>query len=70
MVNDMYLTNNSDYSREETTGVAIVESENQQVVDVWTMTGQPVRKAVNIEQATQGLAPGFYIVGKKKVLVK
>lgn len=70
MVNDMYLTNNSDYSREETTGVAVVESEDQQVVDVWTMTGQPVRKAVNIEQATQGLAPGFYIVGKKKVLVR
>lgn len=70
MVNDMYLTNNSDYSREETTGIAVVKSEDQQVVDVWSMTGQPVRKAVNIDQATQGLAPGFYIVGKKKVLVK
>lgn len=70
MVNDMYLTNNSDYSREETTGIAVVKSEDQQVVDVWSMTGQPVRKAVNIDQATQGLAPGFYIVGKKKVLVE
>ena len=72
IVNDMYLTNNSDYSPEGTTGITVVDSDSEdgQIVDVWSLTGHPIRKAVNIEQATQGLAPGIYIVGTKKVVVE
>ena len=72
IVNDMYLTNNSDYSPEGTTGITVVDSDSEdgQIVDVWSLTGHPIRKAVNIEQATQGLAPGIYIVGTKKVIVE
>ena len=66
----MYLTNNDDYSREETTDVIVIDDETPQVVDVWTMSGQSVRKAVDINQATEGLAPGFYIVGNRKMLVR
>ena len=69
IVNDMYLTNNSDYSREEPTGVRLISSENQQVVDVWTLSGQRIRQAVDSDKATQGLLPGIYIVGNKKVVV-
>ena len=72
VVNDMYLTNNSDYSPEGTTGITVVDSDSEdgQIVDVWSLTGHPIRKAVNIEQATQGLTPGIYIVGTKKVIVE
>ena len=69
MVTDMYLTNNSDYSREEPTGVTLTPAEYQQFVDVWTLSGQRIRQAVDSEQATQGLLPGIYIVGNKKVVV-
>ena len=70
IVKDMYLTNNDDYSREETTDVIVIDDETPQVVDVWTMSGQSVRKAVDINQATEGLAPGFYIVGNRKMFVR
>jgi hypothetical protein len=69
MVNDMYLTNDSDYSREEPTGVTLISGESQQVVDVWTLSGQRIRKAVDSDKATQGLLPGIYIIGNKKVVV-
>lgn len=39
-------------------------------VDVYTMQGQLLRHSVPRETATQGLAPGIYIVGNKKVVVR
>ena len=39
-------------------------------VSVFAIDGRLVRSAVSPTQATQGLAPGIYIVGSKKVVVK
>lgn len=39
-------------------------------VDVYTIAGVKVRSQVMRSEATEGLAPGFYIVGGSKVLVK
>src|SRR5574344_448447 len=38
-------------------------------VDVLSITGTVVRKNVNVSEATKGLKPGIYIVGRQKVLV-
>ncbi len=69
-VSDMYLTNNSDYSREESSSINFVQMDASQTVDVWSLTGQRIRQAVDIRQATYGLPKGIYIIGNKKVIVK
>ena len=40
------------------------------LVDVYNTQGQLLRKGVERDQATQGLAPGIYIVGGKKEIVR
>lgn len=47
-----------------------VRQDTGDVVNVYTIDGMLVRKQVSAATATQGLAKGLYIVGKKKVLVK
>ena len=47
-----------------------VDPLDDSVVDVYTMQGQLLRHRVPREAATQGLAPGIYIVGNKKVVVR
>ena len=70
VVEDMYLTNNSDYSP-ETSGVgAIARSEGSDKVDVRTLTGIMMRRDVRRSEALQGLPAGIYLVGDKKVVVK
>lgn len=39
-------------------------------VDVYNMQGQMLRRQVPHQSATQGLSPGIYIVGHKKVIVR
>ena len=48
---------------------AVVADKNA-TVDVYTVSGVQVRKAVKAAAATNGLPAGLYIVGGKKVLVK
>ena len=48
---------------------AVVVDKNA-TVDVYTVSGVQVRKAVKAAAATNGLPAGLYIVGGKKVLVK
>ena len=67
-VDDMYLTNNSDYSRP--TAVEGITTFSPRWVDVYTLSGMRVRSAANPDDALKGLAPGVYIVGNRKVLVK
>ena len=47
-----------------------VEPLENSFVDVYTMQGQLLRHRAPLETATQGLAPGIYIVGHKKVMVR
>ena len=69
-VSDMYLTNNSDYSREDFTSIMPVLAEDQQGVDVWSLSGQRIRHGADRRQALQGLPSGVYIIGHQKVMVK
>jgi hypothetical protein len=69
VVEDMYLTNNSDYSRQDATDVTLPTANADQPVDVHTLSGQLVRHAANSREALQGLPAGIYLVGGRKVVV-
>ncbi|MDE6399671.1 MAG: T9SS type A sorting domain-containing protein [Muribaculaceae bacterium] len=45
-------------------------SEEDSVVDVYNMQGMVVKSRVDSSAALDGLRPGVYIVGGKKVLVR
>lgn len=47
-----------------------VNAGNNEIVDVYTLTGVLVRKAVKSSSAMKGLPKGIYLVGTKKVTVK
>ncbi|MBQ8158299.1 MAG: family 43 glycosylhydrolase [Prevotella sp.] len=70
VVDDMYLTNNSDYSREETSIALPFAPVNATAVKVYNLSGQLLRQTTSSQQATQGLPAGIYIVDGKKVIVK
>ena len=48
----------------------ITVDESEGPVDVYNTQGQLLRRGVERNQATQGLAPGIYIVGGKKEIVR
>ncbi len=53
------------------TGVGAIATDKANIpVDVYSISGNLVRKSVLPEDATKDLAPGFYIVGKEKRIVK
>lgn len=51
-------------------GIEALFSDKDGLVDVVTLSGVIVKSKVNISEALQGLQPGIYIIGGKKVLVK
>ncbi|MBD5182808.1 MAG: leucine-rich repeat domain-containing protein [Bacteroidales bacterium] len=51
-------------------GIDTVEAEGPKTVDVYTVYGMRVKAGVSEEEAYEGLTPGIYIVGGKKVYVK
>ena len=48
----------------------VVIEDQKEKVDVYSIDGVLIRRNVARAGATNGLAKGIYIVGKKKVLVK
>lgn len=52
------------------TGIDSVTADAETFVNVYTMQGVLVRANVNAAEAAEGLTPGMYIIGAKKVLVK
>lgn len=64
---DIYLTNNNDYSKP--TSVENVLNDEDEHVDVYTISGIKVKTGVKAEDATKGLRKGIYIVGRKKIAV-
>ena len=66
-VDDMYLTNNEDYSPEEPDYIEEVREPALSAVDVYNLSGQLLRRQAEPSKALQGLKPGIYIVGGKKV---
>ena len=69
VVEDMYLTNNDDYSP-MSTAVKDVIVRHDEPLSIYTLSGQLVRRATTPQQATQGLARGIYIIGGKKIVVE
>jgi hypothetical protein len=68
VVDDMYLTNNEDYSPEVPSAIlGIVDDGQEAAVNVYTLSGQLVRRAANRSHALDGLPKGIYVVGKRKV---
>lgn len=70
VVDQMYLTNNDDYSPQQPTEIVDITEHETQWVNVYTLSGQLIRNRVNKSEATRGLPSGIYIVGNKKVIVK
>ena len=68
-VDDMYLTNNDDYSRMNTDAIQIVKSAPAKV-DVYSINGICLRQQVDAKQALQGLGRGIYIINGKKCIVR
>ena len=69
VVDDMYLTNNEDYSP-MSTSIDEVTVASAKSVNVHTLSGQLIRRGVSPQQAIQGLPRGIYIVGGKKMVVR
>lgn len=70
VVEDMYLTNNSDYSPEVSSAVEAIGTDATAVVDVYTLTGMQVRQKVERSRALTGLPAGIYLVGGRKVVIR
>lgn len=68
VLDDMYLTNNDDYSRDNPNAI-FVEDATPSMVNVYGINGICLRQQVPSNQALQGLPSGIYIVnGRKKVV--
>jgi hypothetical protein len=66
VVDDMYLTNNDDYSREDPTGLNEIDNEELQMTNdgaVYDLSGRRVNMDLN-----SSLKKGIYIVNGKKIL--
>jgi beta-xylosidase len=68
-INDIYLTNNSDYSKPTAIENVIEKIDENKLVDVYTIMGIKVRSSVLQKEAIRGLPIGVYIVGNKKIAV-
>ena len=67
-IKEIFLSNDSQYDVSgivETTAVPA-----SQMVSVYNLSGQLLRTATTPEAATRDLAPGFYIIGGKKVMIR
>ena len=53
-----------------TDAIKDIEAEDGSTVDVYTLDGVLLRAKADATKATEGLAKGVYIVGKKKVIVR
>lgn len=70
IVDDMYLTNNNDYSREEKPDAIRIMDDSPATVDVYSINGVCVRQVVSQAQALKNLPAGIYIIGGKKFVVR
>ena len=66
VLDDMYLTNNDDYSREENPDAIRFMEASPATVDIYSVNGVCVRRNVSIGQELQNLPAGIYIIGGKK----
>lgn len=55
---------------DEALSVSTIGSENDGLVDIYTLSGLRVAKGVDFDEIRNSLTPGLYIVGGKKVVIK
>lgn len=68
-ISDNIHSFNYSVTRSVPTGLETVEC-NDALVDVFTLSGMKVASQVNFDDIRASLAPGLYIVGKKKVIIR
>ena len=69
-VAEMFLSNDSRYAPDGIEDIPHAASSQQAPADVRTLAGQLVRRNASGPEATRGLAPGLYVIGSRKVLVR
>jgi beta-xylosidase len=69
-VSDMYLTNNDDYTREDTSDISFAQADGQHNSGVWSLSGQLIRSGSDSQKSLQDLTSGVYIVGNKKIIIR
>lgn len=67
---DIYLTNSETFEREDATSVQKIISSVPSFVDVYSLSGQMIRRHVDRQQLKNELTPGLYIIEGRKVIVK
>ena len=68
VVDDIYLTNNEDYSPQQSDVQSGIVERNELPVSVYTLAGQMIRSGVDVRKALVGLPAGIYVVGGRKVV--
>ncbi len=68
VVDDMYLTNNDDYSRPTAIDVPVFSVAPSSGVNVYTLSGVLVRHAASETEALQGLPAGVYVCNGRKIV--
>lgn len=53
-----------------TDAIKDINASDESVVDVYTIDGVLLRSKIDAAKATEGLAKGVYVVGKKKVVIR
>ena len=68
-VKSMFLSNDTKY---DPTGIneMVRQQQKDSPVNVYTLSGQMVRRSASRKEATQGLPAGIYVVGGRKIMVK
>jgi hypothetical protein len=69
-VSDMYLTNNDDYTREDTSDISFAQADGQHNSGVWSLSSQLIRSGSDSQKSLQDLPSGVYIVGNKKIIIR
>lgn len=65
-IEKVYLTNSDDL----TDGISEIIYDGEVLVDVYSITGIPVKMQVKRSEALDGLSAGIYIVGREKMVVR
>ena len=66
----MFLTNDPQYDPTLTSVRDLVVQPEQTDTDVYTLSGQLLRRGGKRQQTVEGLPAGVYVIGGKKVIVK
>ena len=72
VLSDVYVTNNADYSKPIVAleDVSYTQEDENEPVDVYSLTGVKLRSQIERKNAVNGLTEGVYLIGNNKRLIK